>query len=296
MAKSVVVTGPRQPAAVHQFVHQINLALGQVGPVVTYLRSPVDRPASNRRDSGTRRRDGRGPGEHAGDARLEPGLHGSRRSQFAANLKKVANTIYLAQENDETAALSKWVVPAAHYLESWGDAICARWHGEHPAADNRTDLYGGKTPAELVALVTGYKDQKAYDIVRNYWTTYCRRRREGLAQGAARRCRSGGGTQAAQRQRGTTAPTFLMSFPAPAPASGYEVSSFRAGLCSTAASSTTDGCRKRRIPITKLTWDNAALVSPATAKKLGVEMGDVISIERGGLKVEAAVVRPTRPS
>ena len=43
-------------------------------------------------------------------------------------------------------------------------------------------------------------------------------------------------------------------------------------------------------PITKLTWDNAALISPATAKKLGVGLGDVISIERNGRKVEAPVM------
>ena len=48
--KSVVVAGPRQPAAVHQVVHQINQALGNVGPVVTYLK-PVIRadPAADRR-------------------------------------------------------------------------------------------------------------------------------------------------------------------------------------------------------------------------------------------------------
>ena len=43
-------------------------------------------------------------------------------------------------------------------------------------------------------------------------------------------------------------------------------------------------------PITKLTWDNAALLSPATAKKLGVGLGDVISIERNGRKVEGPVM------
>ena len=36
--KSVVVAGPRQPAAVHAVVHQINQALGNVGPMVTYLQ------------------------------------------------------------------------------------------------------------------------------------------------------------------------------------------------------------------------------------------------------------------
>ena len=31
-------------------------------------------------------------------------------------------------------------------------------------------------------------------------------------------------------------------------------------------------------PITKLTWDNAALISPRYAKTLGVETGDLIQI------------------
>ena len=38
-------------------------------------------------------------------------------------------------------------------------------------------------------------------------------------------------------------------------------------------------------PITKLTWDNAAIMSPVLAKHLGVETGDLISIaitEKGG--------------
>ena len=59
--------------------------------------------------------------------------------EFEANLKKVANTIYLAQELDETAAASKWVIPAAHYLESWGDATCTRRYGEHSAAHDPAD-------------------------------------------------------------------------------------------------------------------------------------------------------------
>src|SRR5204862_4785495 len=31
-------------------------------------------------------------------------------------------------------------------------------------------------------------------------------------------------------------------------------------------------------PITKLTWDNAALMSPAFAKRLGVQTGDLVQI------------------
>ncbi len=42
--------------------------------------------------------------------------------QFAAALAKVANSIHLGLEEDETAAVAKWHVPEAHYLETWGDA------------------------------------------------------------------------------------------------------------------------------------------------------------------------------
>jgi len=41
-------------------------------------------------------------------------------------------------------------------------------------------------------------------------------------------------------------------------------------------------------PITKLTWDNAALLSPATAKKLGVASKDQIVVSAGGRQVRIA--------
>ena len=51
-------------------------------------------------------------------------------------------------------------------------------------------------------------------------------------------------------------------------------------------------------PITKLTWDNAALVSEATAKGLGVETGDVVAVayrdrKRRGAGPDRARARPT---
>src|SRR5262249_10563687 len=42
-------------------------------------------------------------------------------------------------------------------------------------------------------------------------------------------------------------------------------------------------------PITKLTWDNAAQVSPKTAEQLGVENEDVVELELDGRSVEAPI-------
>ena len=105
--------------------------------------------------------------------------------EFEANLKKVANSIYLAQDLDETATVFELGNPGGALSRSWGDAAAPDGTAsiQQPTIQ---PLHGGKTAAELVALVSGYKDQKAYDIVRNHWLAGCRRR-ERLAQSAARR-------------------------------------------------------------------------------------------------------------
>ena len=44
-------------------------------------------------------------------------------------------------------------------------------------------------------------------------------------------------------------------------------------------------------PFTKLTWDNAALIAPQTAARLGVSDGDVVDIRLGGRQLAAPVWR-----
>lgn len=310
--RAVVVTGPRQSAAVHQLVHQINQALGAVGPIVTYMRSTSDQ-ARPQIDAIRELAGEMAAGQVNTLVMLgwNPAFTAPADLQFAANLKKVANTIYLAQDNDETAALSKWVIAGAHYLESWGDAVAPDGTAsiQQPTI---APLFYGRTPAELVALVSGYKDLKAYDIVRNHWTPlvggdkgWRKALHDGLvrtgapstAAAATTAAAAATTTAAAAAPTPTTAaagtsttPTFYTSVPAPAPASGFEV-------IFTPSWNVFDGrfinngwLQEAPDPITKLTWDNAALLSPATAKKLGVAIGSVISIERGGHKLEAAVM------
>src|SRR5262249_58971895 len=47
--------------------------------------------------------------------------------------------------------------------------------------------------------------------------------------------------------------------------------------------------KERPKPITKLTWDNAAVVSPATAARLGVEKGSMVKLTYQGRSLNAPV-------
>ncbi len=139
-------------------------------------------------------------------------------------------------------------------------------------------------------LVSGYKDLKAYDIVRNYWLPVVggeKAWRKALHDGVIRPalcccCRF-------RQLRCSTRLHLLL------PTGGYEVIFVPSWSVFDGRFANNAWLQETPDPMTKLTWDNAALVSPATARKLAVAMGDVISIERNGRKVEGRCHDSTRP-
>ncbi|MBC8167450.1 MAG: TAT-variant-translocated molybdopterin oxidoreductase [Bryobacteraceae bacterium] len=288
--KSVVVAGPRQPAGVHAVVHQINQALGNIGTVVSYLPRTSDqaRPQVDSLKELT--------GEMAAGTvntlivlSWNPVYTAPADLDFAANLKKVSNVVYLASEEDETAKVAKWVIPAAYYLESWGDALSPDGTAtiQQPTVE---PLYNGKTAAEVVAALTGFKDLSAYDIVKNYWMGQLKDEkgwRKALHDGFV-------ATASVNSASTVPAPDFASwAKPSADAASEFEVVFVPSWSTYDGRFNNNAWLQEVPDPITKISWDNAALVSTGTAKKLNLENGDVIFIERNGRKVEApAFVQP----
>ena len=82
---------------------------------------------------------------------------------FAAALKS-ATTIHLGLYANETTAVSQWHVPQAHYLEAWNDARA--WDGLTSIAQPLIfPLYGGKTPSEILAWIAGESATDSSSIV-----------------------------------------------------------------------------------------------------------------------------------
>jgi molybdopterin-containing oxidoreductase family iron-sulfur binding subunit len=284
--RSVVVAGPRQPAGVHEVAHRINQALGNVGPVVEYYARPAGSERPPLQDLRAL------AGEMAaGQVRTlvisawNPVYSAPADLEFAANLKKVQNVIYLAPEFDETAEVASWLIPAAHYLESWGDAVAPDGTAtiQQPAV---APLYQNKTASEVLAAITGYKDQDAYQIVRNYWLG-----RLGN-EGAWRKALHDGVVPGTPGSAPTTPSPNFSAYAQPAgPAGGgTEVVFVPSWSAYDGRFNNNAWLQEVPDPVTKLTWDNAALLSPKMAAKLGVETGDRISISRNGRSIEAPVL------
>ncbi len=281
--RSLVIAGPRQPAVVHAWVHLINQFLGNAGATVTYTSAVWKPQAEALRELA---------GEMAAGKVStlvvlggNPVYNAPADADLAANFKKVECVIRLGLEDDETAALAHWSLPEAHYLETWGDARA--WDGTCSVQQPMVaPLYEGRSAAEVVALISGYPQRRAYDIVRNRWSALSDAAwRKALHDGVVAGERSTEVKVTADAKR-------IQAAAIPQPAAGVEILFQPDASVWDGRFANNGWLQEAPDPMTKLTWDNAALISAATARSLGVKTGEMISIERQGraLRVPAMIL------
>jgi molybdopterin-containing oxidoreductase family iron-sulfur binding subunit len=292
-SEALVVAGPRQPASVHALAHLINQSLGSLGTTVTFTK-----PEASKAASGTAALKALAGEMSAGQVSTlvilggNPAYAAPADVQFATALAKVANSIHLGVDDDETAPAAVWHVPEAHYLESWGDVATADGvvSVQQPMIE---PLYGGRTAAEIVALLIGAKDQRAYDIVKNFWTAQW----PAASREQSWRKAVHDGLVASAKPADVVKPTLDAKKIAAAVAAEPKASLSGIEVAFVPSASAWDGrfanngwMQEAPDPITKMVWGNAAMISPATARAQNLKNGDVVTLSRLNYKLEAAVM------
>jgi molybdopterin-containing oxidoreductase family iron-sulfur binding subunit len=295
--RSLVVVGESQPPAVHALAHAINTALGNVGQTITYTEpveaEPVDEIASLRElttDMDRRRV------TTLVIIEGNPVYSAPADYEFAKQLQNVDLRIHLGLYENETAALCHWHIPAAHYLESWSDTRA--YDGTVTIVQPLiAPLYGGKTAHEMLAALSALPQRSSYDIVREYWRNRSGKREEdfagwwrkslhdGLVEGTAFQAKSvsvnleriigpGKAVRELQAAKTRNPKSDVAQSDNPKP----EIQNPKSlEIAFRSDPSILDGrfannawLQELPKPLTKLTWDNAALLSPGTAKRLGL--------------------------
>jgi molybdopterin-containing oxidoreductase family iron-sulfur binding subunit len=289
---SLLVTGDAQPPEVHAFVHAANELLGNVGATVTYGASPVFEAGEA----------SHGPGGLL--AALEAGEVGTlvivggnpvytagADRDLARSLPGVATTAYVGSHLNETARACEWFVPEAHFLETWGDARAA--DGTPSIVQPLIAPLGdGWTAAQVLAALDGFGSATARDLVQAYWRTQTGEDFEAEGQGALVRGVGPGASgfaadPSARVDWSTVARELAAAPPPPAP---MEIAYYADARVLDGRFADNAWLAELPDPVTKLTWDNAALLSPGAAARLGVNTSDVVSLDVRGRALLAPVI------
>jgi MoCo/4Fe-4S cofactor protein with predicted Tat translocation signal len=281
--RAVVVAGAGQPAEVHALCFAINDALGNVGRALTLSDIVSDVPGPHDIADLTTAMQG---GSVSTLVMLggNPVYDAPADLEFKAALEKVELSVHLGLHANETAQQSTWHLPQAHYLEAWGDA--RSWDGTISVVQPLIrPLYDGRSNVELLAGLLGEEKTAGYDLVRDSF----RRRLGGDFEKAWRRVLHDG--LLPDSQLATVQPTLDYQAGAlpSAPASGYDVVFLPDSKVHDGRFANNGWLQELPDALTMLTWDNAALIGPATAEKLGVDTGDMLSVTVEGRSLEIAV-------
>ena len=168
--RSLVIAGDGQPASVHALAHAMNQALGNVGKTVVYTQS-VEAEPTNQLDSLRDLVADLTAGNVDVLVIVggNPVYTAPADFTFAEALNKTQLRVHLSLYDDETSALCHWQIPEAHFLEAWSDA--RGYDGTVSIVQPLiAPLYGGKSAHELLAAMSDRPERSAHDIVREFWS------------------------------------------------------------------------------------------------------------------------------
>ncbi len=275
---SAVIAGRWQSPEVHAIAHTLNSMLENVGKTVSYI-DPVIEPLADDATLAALVND-----MSAGKVRMlmilgcNPAYDAPVDLAFAASLQKVPLRIHHGLFDDETAAQCQWHIPANHELEQWSDLRSCDGTASivQPLI---APLYNGRSAHQLLSMLLGEPDKSDYELVRETWkaqgktTDFETTWRNALNKGII------DGTTAAVKTMSAASP----SIPDEAtPSVSFEIA-FRPDPCIWDGSFANNGwLQELPKPLTKLTWDNVILISPADARKLNLESGRLVELSCDG--------------
>ena len=288
---SLVVTGDHQPPGVHALVYAINQALGNFDKTI-YFTQPIEQSPANQWQS---------IAELAADIRAgkvttllilggNPAYDAPADLGLRDLLPKVNFSARLGLYEDETSALCHWHIPQAHSLESWGDARA--YDGTISLIQPLiAPLYGGKSELDMLALLNGQAGKLPHDILREYWqaqqTGPSGAGNAGFTAFWEKTLRDGVMAGTAFPPKQVTLKSGIGSEAAAAAQQGLEII-FKPDPAMWDGRFANNGwLQELPKPLTRLTWDSVAMMSPRTAERLGLKSEDAVELKYQGRSIVA---------
>jgi len=263
----VVMAGESQPPEVHALAMAINQQLGGLGTTVTLLDTgaasaqPQDEALGDLTDA-----------MQAGDVDtlfmlgVNPVYDAPSELNFEEALSNVRDTVHVGRLRNETAQAARWHLPRTHYLEQWGDGRA--YDGTlsviqpliRPLYDDAHSLI------EVLNLAATGVDAGGHDLVREQW----RSRVDGPFEEGWRQVLHDGYLDGTGYDVASVDRADVPAVEASEPEGELEVVVRSDPTLLSGRFSNNPWMQELPDPITKIVWDNVAVMSQATAEELGV--------------------------
>ncbi len=224
--------------------------------------------------------------------------------KLADAMKTIGDVVYLSNYDDETADNCAWTVPATHPLEAWGDVQSldgVLGVGQPMIAPL---LVGSKSPIEFLSIMADLPETDGQKIVmetarlalggmlsERAWKEALH---IGFVDGTGGKVFSG-----ELKVDGATLSAGELTTKAYALPDGdirLDLDKSKIEVVLHPSDSVYDGrlgnngwLQELPQPITKLTWDNAAICSIGTANQLGLKQGELVALKQGSATVKLPV-------
>ncbi len=283
--ESVVVVGPRQPAEVHALAIELNSLLGNLGKTVVFTDEPEESVAVGTIADLSAALDAGGVetlviigGNPVYDAPADLNL--------GEKIEKLTETIRLGYHEDETSVACQWHVPMCHPLETWGDSVS--YEGLPSIGQPLIEpIYRSLSPLQMIGNLAGMATGQPQVLVR-----------EAMAGLVASELNDDAWKQLLHDG---FVDSSVLTVSNPSLVEGLDINPAKSSdgeveVVFTPSSSAFDGrfanngwLQETPNFITKVTWDNVAIVSPNTADKLRVKQNQVMKVAIGQESVELPV-------
>lgn len=287
--ESVVSVGNAHSANAHAVVAAINKALGNDGNTVNYLQVPHLEEESTSAFAQTVEDMKNGSVDTVVLLGTNPSFT-AQNLDFTGALSNVNEVIHLSDYVDETSKNASWHLNKSFYLESWGDGLS--YSGVRSVIQPQIQpLYNGLSDIEVMNIIVNGGMTPGYDLVQNtfkniYESSFDSKWATLLHDGVDT---NSGYSKANVRLSSSFRPDTSRD----AAVSGMEITIKADSTLHDGRFANIAWLQELPDPMTKITWDNVAAMSPATAEQLGVENEDVVEITSNGKSIKiAAWIQP----
>ncbi|MEM7227754.1 MAG: TAT-variant-translocated molybdopterin oxidoreductase [Planctomycetota bacterium] len=306
--RSVVLVGRGVPVPMMALAHMMNERLGNVGSTIVYRPLPpalATDHVGSLRDLVSRMNTGQVDtlvllgGNPSYTAPIDIGFNEALKNvRRVVHVSDYVDETYLAREANAPSDRDDWHVNRAHYLECWGDGLSAdgTYTLQQPLIQ---PLFNGKSTLEVLAMLAGDEMTAGQDLVRRTYTEMAGESddkawrsvlHDGFVSDLTPQTDIPSVQSGAVREALTTFVSSVQGNPDSFDDNGWEVIFALDGKMYDGRYANNGWMQEVPQTISKLTWDNAALMSVASAKELDVDNSDLITVTIGDRSVELPVL------